>query len=289
MVLAGMGRLQEAAALLALSVTEAPARQHDITARRALANVLEDLGDLRGALAHYQRLFVLVTEQASEQAQRAAGVAAVRLQTAQARSRALALETEAADLQRSNDTLNRSSKTLRRQAMEDPLTGLSNRRRLDQLLEADLRSRSLVLMDVDHFKWVNDRHSHLVGDAVLRVLAQLLRASCRGGDIPLRFGGEEFALLIEGTSADDVLAFAERTRRSVESYDWSALAPGLAVTASFGAALGSETATSLEVLALADRRLLAAKGYGRNRVVGPPRPQSQHGGAVEVIPTQHGG
>jgi diguanylate cyclase (GGDEF)-like protein len=149
------------------------------------------------------------------------------------------------------------------------LTGLPNRRQLDQLLATDLRSYSIVMVDVDHFKRVNDSYSHLVGDAVLRDLAKLLRSICRDGDTALRYGGEEFALLMLGTSAEGVLAAAERARAGVQFYDWGVLCLGLTVTASFGVALGSEVATSTELLALADRRLLRAKENGRNQVVGP--------------------
>ncbi len=271
-VLIGLGRRQEAAELLARSLAEAPTRQHEIAARKALAHLLEDLGDLRGALEHYKRLFVLVSEQTSEQAKRAASVAAVRLETAQAQSRAVALQAQATALQRSNETLNRRSEDLRRQALEDPLTGLPNRRRLDELLASDLSACSVVLVDVDHFKRINDNHSHLVGDAVLRELARLLRASCRHEDTALRFGGEEFAIVSRSASADVVLALAERTRAGIEAHDWAALAPGLTVTASFGAALGSEAATGIDLMALADTRLLSAKRHGRNRVVGPELP-----------------
>ena len=268
-VLAGLGRRREAAELLALCVSEAPTRQYEVTACRALAIVLEETGDLRGALDYYKRLFVLVTEQTSEQAQRAASVAAVRLETAQAQAEAALLQLQASALQSSHDDLSRHSETLRRQALEDPLTGLPNRRRLDELLASDLRSCSLVMLDVDHFKRVNDDHSHLVGDAVLRELGNVLRSICRDGDTALRFGGEEFALVMLGTSAEGVLAIAERARESVQTHDWAALSPGLGVTASFGVALGHEVETSIELLALADRRLLTAKENGRNQVVGP--------------------
>jgi diguanylate cyclase (GGDEF)-like protein len=273
-VLAGLGRPEEAVELLRRSVAEAPSRQHEIAARKALAGLLEELGDLRGALDNSKRLFVLVTAQSSEQAQWAAGVAAVRLDTAQAQARASALE-------RSNETLTRDSEDLRRQALEDPLTGLPNRRQLDRLLATDLRSCALVLLDIDHFKRVNDGYSHLVGDAVLRVVAQLLRGSCRQGDTALRFGGEEFALVLSETSAGGLLVLAERARATIEDRDWAALAPGLRVTASFGAALGREAASSIELLALADRRLLAAKANGRNQVIGPP-PGGQDPAAQEA-------
>ncbi len=268
-ILVGMGRFREAADLMALGVAEAPNRQYEISASRSLAMALEEVGDLRGALDTYKRLFTLVTEQISEQAQRAASVAAVRLATAQAQAQAAMLRLQATDLQRTNEDLNRHSEDLRRQALEDPLTGLPNRRRLDQLLASDLRSCSLILIDVDHFKWVNDAHSHLVGDAVLRELGSLLSGACRDDDTATRFGGEEFALVMTGTALDGVLTTAERVRATVQNHDWAALSPGLAVTASFGVALGTEAASSIELLALADRRLLKAKELGRNRVVGP--------------------
>jgi diguanylate cyclase (GGDEF)-like protein len=268
-VLVGLGRYREAADLMALGVAEAPTRQYEISASRSLAMALEELGDLRGALDTFKRLFVLVTEQISEQAQRAASVAAVRLETVQAQAQAAMLQLQASDLQRTNEDLSRNSEDLLRQALEDPLTGLPNRRRLDQLLASDLRSCSLILIDVDHFKRVNDAHSHLMGDAVLRELGAVLSGACRDGDTALRFGGEEFALVMPGTSPDGVLASAERLRARVQNHNWAALSPKLAVTASFGVALGTEVDSSIELLALADRRLLKAKELGRNRVVGP--------------------
>ncbi len=269
-LLAGLGRRPEAAELLARSVAEAPTRQHDIVARRILANLLEEMGDLRGALDHYKRLLFLISEQNSEQAQRAASVAAVRLETAQAQARANALESRTMALERSNETLNQQSAALARQVLEDPLTGLPNRRRLEQLLASDLQGCSVVLLDVDHFKRINDGHSHLVGDAVLRQLAHLLRTNCRLADTALRFGGEEFVFVMPGATRRNVLALAERVRRSIQRHDWTALAPGLAVTASLGVALGTEASSGIDLLALADRRLLAAKQHGRNQVVGPP-------------------
>jgi diguanylate cyclase (GGDEF)-like protein len=108
-----------------------------------------------------------------------------------------------------------------------------------------------------------------VGDAVLRELGGLLRAACRDGDTALRFGGEEFALVMPGTSVDGVMATAERVRVRVQHHDWAVLSPGLTLTVSFGVALGTEVDTSIELLALADRRLLRAKELGRNRVIGP--------------------
>ena len=268
-VLVGLGRHGEAAELLRRSVAEAPSLPQEITACRALALLLETLGDLRGALDYQKRLFTLVSKQSSQAARRAASVAAVQLQTAQAEDRADRLQARASDLMSSNERINRRSADLQRQAFEDALTGLPNRRRLEQLLTADAPGLSIVMVDVDHFKEVNDHHSHLVGDAVLCDLARLLRASCRDEDTALRFGGEEFTLLMRDSSLEGLYAAAERARASIQAHPWPSLAPGLAVTASFGIAHSSEASTGLELLALADTRLYAAKQGGRNRVVGP--------------------
>jgi diguanylate cyclase len=270
LVLGRLGRHCEAAELLSGCLSEALTREAEINTCRALAVLLEEVGDIRGALEHQKRLLSLLTEQSSERAMRAASVAAVRLETAKAQAQAALLQAQAVDLQRSNEQLNRRSEDLEQQALEDSLTGLPNRRKLDQLLSTDLRCYSIVMIDVDHFKLVNDDHSHLVGDAVLRELAKLLRTICRDGDTALRFGGEEFALLMLGTSVEGMLAIAERARRSVHSHNWAMFSAGLSVTASFGVALGSEAVTGTELLALADHRLLLAKKNGRNRVVGPP-------------------
>ena len=125
------------------------------------------------------------------------------------------------------------------------------------------------MVDVDHFKRVNDNHSHLVGDAVLRELGRLLQANCREGDVALRIGGEEFVVLLSAASDEGAVATAERIRAAVLAHAWTALSPGLAVTASLGVAIFSEAATKIELLALADQRMYEAKVGGRNRVVGP--------------------
>jgi diguanylate cyclase len=268
-VLLGMGREQEAIQLLTQCVADAPELAQEITARRALAKLLERMGDLRGALDHQKRLFTLVSLQSSDAARRAASVAAVRLHTAQAEDRAARLQARERDLLDSNEIIFRRSEDLRRQAMEDALTGLPNRRRFEQILQAEENGLSVVMMDVDHFKQVNDHHTHLVGDEVLRTLAELLRGNCRDGDIALRFGGEEFLLLVRDATPDGLVALAERTRCEVQHHDWQAVSRGLVVTASFGVAHSREARTGMERLALADARLLAAKVQGRNQVVGP--------------------
>lgn len=160
-----------------------------------------------------------------------------------------------------------------RQAVQDPLTGLANRRGLERWL-AEHWSRvvfgqplALLLLDLDHFKQINDRFGHATGDLVLQAVAELLRAECRATDLAARYGGEEFVLAFAGTNTAAALPLAERIRCLIASQGWSRVAPGLDVTSSFGLADASEAVDVTALLTLADRRLYAAKFGGRNRVV----------------------
>jgi diguanylate cyclase (GGDEF)-like protein len=123
------------------------------------------------------------------------------------------------------------------------------------------------MIDVDHFKQVNDHFSHPVGDAVLRAIADLLAAGARHEDLVVRYGGEEFALLMRDADMEMASRACERLRASVQGYDWSTLRAGLAVTISIGLAASTEEASHDAVVALADFRLYRAKQTGRNRVV----------------------
>lgn len=225
-----------------------------------LAQALEQCGEWQAALAQYKRFHELHLQVSAERAQRSARVAAVRLGTERSQARAEMLTRRNAHLQRRTEDLQRLSR-------EDPLTGLANRRRLEELLHADPKGCCIALLDVDHFKQVNDGYSHAVGDEVLRCLAGLLRQGCRDADTPARLGGEEFVALLRRVTPAAAQAAAERLRRLVEAHDWSAVAPGLAITVSIGVAHGDEAEDGDALLALADRRLYVAKRGGRNRVV----------------------
>jgi len=162
---------------------------------------------------------------------------------------------------------------LQRQTLEDGLTGLYNRRYLDSRLGLEVsraeryqRDLALVMADIDHFKVVNDRFSHMVGDDVLRVMANILRAQCRSIDIIARYGGEEFLLCFPETSRENAAAVCEKIRRQVESYEWDKLEPGLRVTISFGVAAAPPNYAVDKLIAAADENLYAAKHSGRNRV-----------------------
>ena len=156
----------------------------------------------------------------------------------------------------------------------DPVTGLPNRRDFDAqfggLVARSTGPIALALLDLDHFKRVNDRFSHLVGDDVLRICARLLRESSRDRDLVARFGGEEFAIVLPGAELPIALVVCERIRRAICDYPWDTIQPGLAVTASLGCVVGLPGTTTQEMLTGADRQLYAAKAAGRNLVMPPP-------------------
>jgi len=160
---------------------------------------------------------------------------------------------------------------LREQALRDPLTGAFNRRVLDQvappMLARALRDGvgvALVLFDVDDFKLVNDRHGHVVGDAVLVALARHMQAELRATDVVCRYGGEEFAVLMPGVDGDAAVARVDALRRR-----WIELAaPGeVRPTLSAGIAIAPRHATDLDAfMRAADDALYRAKAAGRDRV-----------------------
>lgn len=157
---------------------------------------------------------------------------------------------------------------LREQAMHDPLTGLLNRRALVERhghQTADPQARlSLVLIDLDHFKRINDTHGHATGDAVLRDFAAALRSGLRGDDALFRIGGEEFALLLPDTSPGQAAARIETLRATLARWRLGQLAEPVTFSAGI-AAHGPDTARLDALLAAADAALYAAKHRGRNR------------------------
>lgn len=170
--------------------------------------------------------------------------------------------------------LRAARRELQHQAHTDPLTGLANRRALFERLQQEVaRSRrhplalSLVVIDVDHFKAVNDRHGHAVGDMVLQAVADLLIQRSRESDLLARFGGEEFCAVLTDSDLDQALNWAERARSSIEQLRFSGL-PDLRITASFGVARLAEQdeLTSDVLFSQADQAVYQAKRLGRNRV-----------------------
>lgn len=170
--------------------------------------------------------------------------------------------------------LKRQAEDFERQARIDQLTGLANRRAFDEWLAAEFRrsrlddeALSLVVMDLDHFKQINDGYSHLVGDEVMKRVAELLRDHIRIGDQAARWGGEEFTLTFRATDSRRAAIISERIRVSIEHADFESIAPGLKITASFGVSDNRQAASYESMLQQADQALYRAKSEGRNRVV----------------------
>lgn len=160
-------------------------------------------------------------------------------------------------------------------ALREPLTGLCNRRYFMERLTAELattrrhrRPLALLLVDIDHFKAVNDLHGHLAGDEALRVLSQVMRGAVRDSDLLARYGGEEFVILMRDSGLEEGAALAERVRRAVAEHRFPWKGKYLKLTVSIGVgAAGSDCQTEPhELLESADQALYQAKRAGRNRV-----------------------
>jgi diguanylate cyclase (GGDEF)-like protein len=163
---------------------------------------------------------------------------------------------------------------VQRQAVTDELTGLANRRRFLAQLDAEVnRSRrsgaplGIVLADLDDFKNVNDTYGHDIGDEALCNFAQILQATVRDIDLPVRLGGEEFAVLLPDTDLEGAAQLAERLRQALEETSVHSSDSRIRLTASFGVSCFPAAAAAEDLLTDADRRLYDAKRRGKNTVV----------------------
>lgn len=213
-------------------------------------------------------------------------------------------------LSENREELHRQNEVLQIAARTDPLTGLANRRALDEDISRRIsecrRTRaplSVMLLDVDHFKDFNDTFGHRAGDEALRVIAASLRAEMRDMDVVTRYGGEEFLVILPGATIDHALAVAERTRRDISQTVFRFDNREFSLTVSVGVAQFTFNEQAARMLKRADHAMYAAKKAGRNRtywhdgrkinaateecpVIWPPREQPPYAAGPLPLPTE---
>jgi diguanylate cyclase (GGDEF)-like protein len=180
---------------------------------------------------------------------------------------------EEGKLRAMTESLSARSETLEHAALTDGLTGMQNRRYFDDALKEYLeefrrigKPVGLMILDLDHFKLVNDTHGHDVGDSVLRAVAKCLKDMTRYHDVVARLGGEEFAVVTPNMDAELLSRFAERIRKEIAAMAVMSGNIRLKITTSVGLAIWDRKETAEEFYRRADRQLYEAKRQGRNRV-----------------------
>ncbi|GAB7127376.1 hypothetical protein JCM19000A_18830 [Silvimonas sp. JCM 19000] len=253
-------------ALLQAQTISAPQLSFQI--EEALSMAYESLGGYREALEHYKKFALMRVEILKQASPHKLQAIEMRLQIEKARI-------ENADLRKAQATQRQALRRAERMASQDNLTAVHNRRGLEVTgMHLFKRAReqsqplSALMIDVDHFKRVNDDYGHPVGDKVLRQIAALLKSGCRQDDIVARYGGEEFTIVLPGRDAAGASEVGERLRRLVEGYRWARVQDGMAITVSVGVAAVEPHMDFQALLERADRMLYRAKTEGRNRVAG---------------------
>lgn len=234
--------------------TNTMTRVHD-----ALYRAWRMQGEHARALEHLERFEALERKRVVAQLQAQSSLFVTRVEAERSRQEAQAERLRAAEMEAD--------------ALRDPLTGLGNRRHLDRRLPAILSAAEraeqplcMAVIDLDHFKQINDRHGHGVGDQVLLRMADLLRANTRASDLLVRLGGEEFLVVFADTPLALAQEVSERLREQVQAHAWTGIAPSLSVTLSIGLA-ASPPYTLSTLMQTADEALYRAKTGGRNRVM----------------------
>jgi diguanylate cyclase (GGDEF)-like protein len=257
-------------------------------AESALAEVLHAGGDPAAAYQHLRRSCRLTEEVTQATQDQRVHALRVRFEVEQAEREALRYREQAkaqteviAELERTKaelasrmDELQRLNDEIVQLSQTDPLTGIANRRRMNDTL-ADLTQAgarfgaplSVAVFDIDHFKAINDRYGHDVGDDVLVAFAGLLRAHLHATDLPARLGGDEFVAIMPGSTTDESMHVCRRILKAVRGYPWHEAAADLVVTVTIGIADGTGQPDPDEVLRHADAALYRGKNAGRDTVI----------------------
>jgi diguanylate cyclase (GGDEF)-like protein len=241
-------------------------REESAQVHRELANVHKSLEQFALALQHFERFYELDAQVRSQGAERRAQALTVKVDLERAHFEAELHRVRASELSVLNERLER-------QTREDGLTRLSNRRHLEEFMrkafsaaQEHATALSVVLLDIDHFKAVNDRFSHATGDQVLQAVAELMREHINSDELAGRFGGEEFVLVLNANPRE-TYERAEKLRQAIQDYDWASIEVGLEVTLSLGWCAQTNLENHERMLSNADAMLYAAKRAGRNRVM----------------------
>jgi diguanylate cyclase (GGDEF)-like protein len=268
--LVAAGREQEGLAILGPAMLQAeelgdlrrPSDSHE-----RLSALYEARGDFKSALLHHKRFVEVKTRLDGRLSTQRARLHEARAELHKLRTQTAALHQRARDLEQSRSRMERL-------ALEDELTGLANRRAFTKEFEnwcgrarAGTLRFGLVVADIDDFKQINDRFSHLTGDAVLRQLGHIVRANLRDTDFAARLGGDEFALLVADSEGGAVTTAVERLLEAVRKWNWADLGDGLHVTVSVGLCESTAFGDSSELVRRADEALYSAKRMGRDRSV----------------------
>ncbi|MGI9320605.1 MAG: GGDEF domain-containing protein [Thiogranum sp.] len=158
-------------------------------------------------------------------------------------------------------------------AQKDPLTGICNRAALDEMMQRELShahrqgsSYALIILDIDHFKAVNDKYGHIVGDCALKAVANMMAKCKRDGDLLFRYGGEEFVILMRDTEVEGAGLLAERIRSHIETHPCRCSGADLNIHVSIGVSVLRKNDSPVSLFARADQALYRAKRHGRNQV-----------------------
>jgi two-component system cell cycle response regulator len=236
-----------------------------------LSEVWSMEGNYAEALRWHREFHARYVRKSTETALVRSRVAAIQYETRHLQASVEAERSRADGLEEMNRALAQEAAALMTASMEDVLTGLPNRRGLERALLAIATQHDTIyafaMIDIDHFKQVNDRLSHAFGDEVLRQVANLLKIATRARDRLFRYGGEEFVLLMEEADVLTAARTCKRICQMIRNWNWAAIHPTLRITLSVGIARSEEAKSPAEVLALADSRLYEAKTTGRDRVV----------------------